>query len=245
MGGRVTPGAVSLVAELESTPDGLAIRTPDGTLVRAAGERLAGPPFRGRDLLAKATLARAGPHGTSVVDATAGLGADGFHLAAVGSEVTLLEREPLFHALLADALARALAGSLGPAAEAAAGRVTLRLMDAREYLADPANARAQVVYLDPMFPERGKAALPGKGMAVFRTHLHRSGVATQQDAGDLTTVEEAELLLAARRHATRRVVVKRPLRAPPLGGESPSGALSGSTVRFDLYAALAGKAPDG
>lgn len=214
-------------ATLEATPDGLALRTPTGLVVRAAAERLAGPRLQGRDLLAKATFARAGGDPVGVVDATAGLGADGFHLAALGHHVTLLEREPVFHALLADALERALAGALGSPAEAAARRVTLHLVDARAYLATA--ERAQVVYLDPMFPERGKAALPGKAMALFRERLQR------QDAGE---AEEAELLLAARRHAARRVVVKRPLRAPPLGGVAPSGALSGNTVRFDLYAAL-------
>lgn len=214
-------------ATLEATPDGLALRTPAGLIVRAAAEHLAGPRFQGRDLLARATFARAGADPVSVIDATAGLGADGFHLAALGHHVTLLEREPIFHALLADALERALAGALGTRAEAAARRLTLHLVDARAYLA--AAERAQVVYLDPMFPERGKAALPGKAMALFRERLG------PHDLGD---AEETELLLAARRNAARRVVVKRPLRAPPLGGVAPSGALSGNTVRFDLYAVL-------
>jgi 16S rRNA (guanine1516-N2)-methyltransferase len=32
-----------------------------------------------------------------------------------------------------------------------------------------------------------------------------------------------------------RVVVKRPLRAEPLGGTGPSHSLSGKAVRFDVY----------
>ena len=225
--GGVTLETLADGVTLERPPDGLALRTPAGLVVRAAAERLAGPRLKGRDLLGKATFAREGGDPVSVVDATAGLGADGFHLAALGHAVTLIEREPLIHALLADTLARALAGALGPRAEAAARRVTLHLVDARVYLATA--ERAQVVYLDPMFPERGKTALPGKAMALFREQLHPR---------EAREAEEAGLLLAARRHAARRVVVKRPLRAPPLGGVAPSGALSGTTVRFDLYAAL-------
>ena len=50
---------------------------------------------------------------------------------------------------------------------------------------------------------------------------------------------DAEALLpVARRAATRRVVVKRPHHAPPLGAEgaAPSGSVKGKLVRYDLYA---------
>ena len=42
-----------------------------------------------------------------IVDATAGLGQDAFVLASLGCTVTLFERNPVIHALLADGLARA------------------------------------------------------------------------------------------------------------------------------------------
>ncbi|MBC7182767.1 MAG: class I SAM-dependent methyltransferase, partial [Marinobacter sp.] len=42
-----------------------------------------------------------------IVDATAGLGQDAFILASLGCRVTLFERNPVIHALLADGLARA------------------------------------------------------------------------------------------------------------------------------------------
>lgn len=42
-----------------------------------------------------------------VLDATAGLGRDGFVLASLGCEVTLVERQPLIAALLEDGLERA------------------------------------------------------------------------------------------------------------------------------------------
>lgn len=222
---------------------GLALEAQDGTRVRAATAALSAPR-PGRDLLARAVMsamkpsgadqpnghqdAGASEHPPEVMDATAGLGADAFHLAALGLRVTMVERVPLVAALLADALQRARAGRLGEAARAAAANLTLEVGDALQVLAArQPGARPAVVLLDPMYPRRGKAALPGKGMALFREL-----VGADDDAADL--------LNAALRGADRRVVVKRPLKAPYLGGLKPSGSLQGSTTRYDLYAPLPG-----
>lgn len=211
---------------LEVGAAGLTLVTAAGRRISAAAGRLAGGALPGRDLLARAALTNRQGGPPTVVDATAGLGADGFHLAALGHAVTMLEREPLFAALLEDALARARGGALGVAARAAAERVSLVLVDARAHL--PAARGAEVVYLDPMFPATGGTALPPKEMAALRAVL----VAPAAVAAG----EGAELLRAARAAATRRVVVKRALRAPPLGEVAPSGSLTGRTVRYDLYA---------
>ena len=42
-----------------------------------------------------------------VIDATAGLGRDGFLLASLGAQVTLIERSATMHALLQEGMARA------------------------------------------------------------------------------------------------------------------------------------------
>lgn len=183
-------------------------------------------PRPGRDLLWRAVLAGS----ARIVDATAGLGADAFHLAAKGAEVAMIERSPILVDLLADALSRAAAGALGERARSAAQRLTLVAGDARDVLSDDERlGHVEVVYLDPMFPrhERRERSLPGKGMAVLRDAL---GVVPKED--------ESALLTAALAAATRRVVVKRPLGAEPLAGVLPSGALSGSTTRYDIYAPL-------
>ncbi|NLG09848.1 MAG: class I SAM-dependent methyltransferase [Deinococcales bacterium] len=205
--------------QLRVGADGLALRTAGGQEVRAAAHLL-GRRRPGQDLLARAV----GPAG-EVVDATAGLGADAFHLAAGGTRVTMVERVPLVAALLEDALERARGGALGAEARAAAARLALTVGDARAYLAQRAAAAdpPDVVLLDPMYPQRGKAALPGKGMALFREL-----VGEDPDVG--------ELLAVALGAAARRVVVKRPLKAPPLAGVKPSGSLRGTTTRYDLYA---------
>lgn len=211
---------------IRSAGGALAWRTLDGLEVTAAQDALQ-RPRPGRDLLWRAVLGGS----ARVVDATAGLGADSFHLAAKGAEVVMLERSPTLVALLEDALARAVAGELGESARVAAGRVSLRAGDARTLLSDGSLVgEAPVVYLDPMFPQhqKSKRSLPGKGMALLRDSLTTTSVQ-----------EETELLNAALRAATRRVVVKRPLGAEPLAGSRPSGALTGTTTRYDIYAPAA------
>ncbi len=104
-----------------------------------------------------------------IVDATAGLGRDAFLLASLGAEVTLLERSPEVHALLADGIARASQAS--PEFAAIVARMTLHLGDAR-----------------------------------------------------------------------KRVVLKWPLRAPPLAGlRQPSHQIVGKTTRYDVFMTGVGK----
>lgn len=216
-------GARAAAVELEVGESGLALRRVGGPVVTARTDLLATPRLGGADPLYRAVLAGV----TDVIDATAGLGADAFHLAARGVSVTMIERSAVIATLLADAVARAAAGEYGPAAQAAARRLTLHRGDARDVLK---GLDAGVVLLDPMFPAGSKRAIPKKGMQLFRELL--PDVSADQ-------VEQASLLWAARQAAARRVVVKRALRAPPLAGVAPSGSAAGRTVRFDLYAPLA------
>jgi 16S rRNA (guanine1516-N2)-methyltransferase len=142
-----------------------------------------------------------------ILDATAGLGRDGFTLAALGAAVTLAERHRMVCALLHDAHRRALANTL---TRDAANRIEIIESDARTVLAGSTGDHWwDVVYLDPMYPDDGKAALPSKEMQILR---------------DLTDGDDdADLLLAlALAWARVRVVVKRPPKAPWLAGEEPS-----------------------
>jgi 16S rRNA (guanine1516-N2)-methyltransferase len=152
-----------------------------------------------------------------VFDATAGLGRDGFTLAALGATVTLAERNPVLAALLRDAHRRAL--QQPPLAEAAQ-RITLLAHDNAQSLA-PAQGH-DVIYLDPMYPDDGKRALPGKEMQVLR---------------DLTGGDaDADALLAqARSSGVPRIVVKRPSKAPWLADSRPNLSLEGTQARFDIY----------
>lgn len=89
-----------------------------------------------------------------VVDATAGLGRDAFVLASVGCRVRMLERHPVVAALLDDGLRRGyedaeIGGWLRE-------RLTLIHASGIDAL-DGLTPRPEVVYLDPMYPQIGRA----------------------------------------------------------------------------------------
>ena len=154
-----------------------------------------------------------------ILEATAGLGRDGFVLAGLGCEVTLIERQPIIAALLADGLNRAHADlDVAPIAS------RMRLMTGnaislmREWQGEP----PQVIHLDPMFPHREKSALVKKEMRIFRPLV-----------GD--DLDAPALLAAALELASHRVVVKRPRKAPCIEGPKPAYTLEGKSSRYDIY----------
>jgi 16S rRNA G966 N2-methylase RsmD len=99
--------------------------------------------------------------------------------------------------------------------------------------------RPDVCYLDPMFPPRTKSSAVKKNMQI----LH--GLFENKDNEEKTDriKEEQDLLIEALMLAKKRVVVKRPVTAFPLGIEKdidagikmPSYELKGSVNRFDVY----------
>lgn len=151
---------------------------------------------------------------TRLLDATAGLGRDAYVLACLGAEVTMLERCAQAQALLADALRRL-------QDQAVAARLRLVKADAIDWLRQHPQA-ADVVLLDPMYPEDGKTALARKEMQLLRELTGGDGDA---DA----------LLPAALRCARRRVVVKRAVKARELAGLMPDYRLQGTQARYDVY----------
>lgn len=168
--------------------------------------------------LARAVGARRGKR-PEVLDATAGLGRDGFVLAALGCTVRMLERSGALAALLADGLERA-------ARDAEVGawlrqRITLRHADSTVYM-QAAGHGTDVVYLDPMYPRRRKAALPERNMQLLR-----------EVAGE--DADSAELLAAALGYARYRVVIKRPRGSPPLGNKTPDFSIRTRHTRYDVH----------
>lgn len=184
-----------------------------------AGAQAHRAQFGGGEMIARAVGVQAGAR-PSVVDATAGLGRDAFVLARLGCALTLFERQPLIAALLADGLERA---REDPGVAAIVARMRLIEGDAIAGLACWAGPPPQVVYLDPMFPEREKSALVKKEMRLFRPFAGRDD-------------DAPALLAAALALASHRVVVKRPRKASAIAGPAPSHALVGKSSRFDVYA---------
>ena len=162
-----------------------------------------------------------------LIDATCGLGLDAFILALAGWQVSMLEQSPIIHALLSDGLKRAIntAEELQHhhIAEALGRMCLLPAGDSREMLM--MLPPAAVVYLDPMFPEREKSARVKKNRYLL-----------QQLHGD--EADGTDLLKIALDHG-RKIVVKRPVHAPPLDDIKPSGSIGGKTARFDIYAGRA------
>lgn len=175
-------------------------------------------------MIAKAVGVKAGCY-PRVLDATAGLGKDSFVLACLGCQVQMLERSPLVQILLADGLARAqvFAREHDPELWAVMQRMQLMWQDSRTYLASlTAEQIPDVIYLDPMFPERNKAADVKKEMAAFHSIVGKD--------------EDADALLPlALTHVNYRVVVKRPRKAPFLNNQAPSYQLEGKSSRYDIY----------
>lgn len=159
----------------------------------------------------------------TVVDATAGLGRDAFILAALGCQVSMVERHPVVAALLADGLQRAYQHHT--MADWLPQRLRLLPITDFRQLLSQASPAPDVVYLDPMFPHKNKSALVKKEMRLFQLLIGAD--------------EDAEkLLLPARQLASKRVVVKRPSYAPPLANIVALSAIVSKKHRFDLYQPL-------
>jgi 16S rRNA (guanine1516-N2)-methyltransferase len=178
------------------------------------------------DRITRQSIARAAgvkPGSTpSIVDATAGLGRDAFLFASLGCRVRALEKDPVIHALLRDGLGRAL-NSLVDRTSGAASRLRLECGDFLSW--DPGTEPPEVVYLDPMFPERRSSARVKKEMFMLQRYF-----AEQEEAGQAPALLERALEVA-----TRRVVIKRPRKAARVAGRKPTFELTGRSSRFDVY----------
>ncbi|MCC7409325.1 MAG: class I SAM-dependent methyltransferase [Phycisphaeraceae bacterium] len=173
-----------------------------------------------RQPLAKAVgLGRRGEAALRTLDLTAGLGEDAYVLACLGATVTAVERNPVLAALLLEAHERWAAEDPETAA-----RLRFIHADSLRVLQDPSSVGGpfEVIYLDPMFPADARHGAERRPLQVVR-----SLVGDDPDA--------AALLPWAQRIARRRVVVKRPHRAPPLGDAPPSHTIDGKAVRWDVY----------
>lgn len=148
-----------------------------------------------------------------IIDTTAGLGRDAFLLASLGHQVTMIEQNPILAALLYDALRRTPVNNL-----------QLVFGDSEQYIAN-LTEKVEVIYLDPMFPERDKSALVKKEMQILQ-HL----IASPTDYNHLL---EFALL-----KAKKRVVIKRPRHGEFLNNRAPDFQILSKTLRFDIINTL-------
>ncbi len=155
----------------------------------------------------------------TVVDATTGWGQDSLHIFRMGYELLCIERSPVMAELLADGFARLAKQDWMQRLNHEPPR--LLQGNAIDLLAS-LETRPDCIYLDPMFPpKRKKSALAKKSMMVLRDLL-----------GD--DQDKEQLFEAAINAAGKRVVVKSPDYAEPLGGK-PSQSFQGKLLRYDVY----------
>jgi len=158
----------------------------------------------------------------TIIDATAGLGGDAFVMATLGCRVTMLERNTIVQQLLSDGLARA-DSSDNSDVQAIATRMRLVQQHSIAYLEMlEVDEYPQLIYLDPMFPQRDKSALVKKEMRFFHDIVGKDE-------------DSAELLEVALTRAIERIIVKRPVKAETLNSRKPDFDIRGKTVRYDIY----------
>lgn len=156
-----------------------------------------------------------------VLDITAGLARDAYVLATLGCHMTLVEKSPILSELIRDGINRGLQHENSH--QVLANNFALHNADAVEYMQTlPAEERPDVIYLDPMFPERKKSALVKKDMQILQRLLGKN--------------ENNDVLLdIALDCAQERVVVKRPKHAPHLTNTKPNTSILSKKTRFDIY----------
>lgn len=155
----------------------------------------------------------------TIVDATAGWGQDSLAMFRMGYDVTCIERSPIMGELLADGFRRLAEQSWMQQLELNPPRLILG--NAIEILSQLPD-RPDCIYLDPMFPpKRKKSALAKKSIMLIRELVGED-------------VDKKQLFEAALKFAGKRVVVKSPDYAEPLGSK-PNESFQGKLLRYDVY----------
>jgi 16S rRNA (guanine1516-N2)-methyltransferase len=156
----------------------------------------------------------------TVLDVTAGLARDAYILATLGCKVTLVEQSPVLYTLIKDGIERALTSNTEHSVK---NFTNLILADSKIYIEHAArDTPPDVIYIDPMYPERKKSALVKKDMQILHKLIGHSK-------------NEKELLETALKLAKHRVVIKRPIHAQPVTGMKPTMTISSKKTRYDVY----------
>lgn len=173
--------------------------------------------FSRSQLLAKAIGYKGKP--LYLFDVTAGLGRDSLFFLGLGCKVLAIEKSPVIFESLNTAVLKAKEDSeLSHIFE----RFELLLGDSNTVLKGLKESEfPDVIYLDPMYPERKKSALPKKEMVLLKEIVGES-------------MGSADLLSLSIKCSKNRVVVKRPPKGEPLL-EGVDHSFQGKSVRYDMY----------
>ncbi len=161
----------------------------------------------------------------TVLDLTAGWGADALHIALSGRRVVSVERNPVVYQLLVQAREQLHDAELGERLsfvhlDAAKADFTQRLQQGLK-----STAEFDLVYLDPMFAD--KSLKRAKAKKPMRLMQRLTDIPSQSNERRLF---ENALLIAG-----KRVVVKRGLKAANITQTKPQGSIKSKLLRFDIY----------
>jgi len=173
----------------------------------------------GKQLLLKSV----GGAGKRVFDSTAGLGRDAFVLASLGCNVRAMEKSTVLGELVMDALERS-------KPDKRLGKIITRLEfsvgESSGFIKNLAVNSFDTLYIDPMFPESKKSALPKKEMFILQRFF----------ANKASSDNDVQKIFDEGSKKFKRIVVKRPLNGPPLSDKAKVKVqFKGSSTRFDVY----------
>ncbi len=172
------------------------------------------------EMLARACRVRAGEP-IRICDATAGWCQDTSLLLSLGAEVWLCERSTWMQWLIEDGILRARQDVQQRCTWL--NQLHWTAMSALQWLQSAPQGACDVVYLDPMYPDRQRQARSSRAMAVLHQMLPDD------------PEQEPQLLTLARQIAERRIVVKRPRQADFMAQIEPHHQVFGQSSRFDIY----------
>ncbi|WP_440683873.1 class I SAM-dependent methyltransferase [Cysteiniphilum halobium] len=157
----------------------------------------------------------------SVLDMTAGLGQDSFSLAARGHIIDAIEQNIYVFLLLQDGLRRA---KEDPNLTTIANSIRLYFANSITFNHTQHTQKYDVIYLDPMFPERTKSAKVKKNMQLLHELV---GI---DDNNNQLLLKQAKAL------KPKKIIVKRPRLGNFIDNNKPTSQVIGKSSRFDVYA---------
>lgn len=182
-------------------------------------------------------LAKVIEKGTWVFDAMGGLAKDALMLALMECKVWSCEPHPLVYGLVQDGLRRIKKNPTWSSILSDSNQLRFFNVDAmsklNEFLQCDVTQRPDIIYLDPMFPSKQKTSISKKEIQwLQQIHAHTPNMYPDYNVSAPDVVFDCSLKVAR-----KRVIVKRPLRAPPLVDlPAPMFSKSFQSARFDVYA---------
>lgn len=152
------------------------------------------------------------------IDATAGLGEDSFLLSAYGFDMTMYEHNPIIYKALDNAIHRAKSNTETLSISNRMHLINADFIEASKEI----KTKFDLVYLDPMFPQRTKNSLVKKKLQLLQEL-------------ESPICNEGALFDAANSINPKKIVVKRPVKAKYLAGKKPNHSITGKVIRFDVY----------